>query len=374
METINLIINLFRFFCFMITCCMVGYWIHKYLKNEDATRIDYKLFQDTVSVPLPEATICFVDPILNDSLTSTNKSLNIEEYIEYLKGQNNLNQEYKKVDYKNVSLNLFGYLNFIWIGLRPGQSQSGTICTPSMPSSDSNNCSPVTITNNINGFGAQNLWKCLGIKIDDKYSKNVSYLVITFKEEFSFLLKQIPVVGVVFNHPGQNLRKTDTDQIIWIDPDENRTITSFKIDSMEILRRRDKPSDRCLTDYASYDQLILKHHIERIGCNPPYYQLLQNLPMCNTPTTLREFFNNGEKLPKGKIDFPCQEMPHLSFKYNNKMKPIDHMEWYPLHISYPENIKLVTQSQAIDAHALIGNIGGYIGLFLGKFFNPLYLS
>ena len=300
---------------------MVGYWIHKYLKNEDTTLIEYKLFQDTVSVPLPEATICFVDPILNSSLTSKNKSFDVVEYIKYLKGEEVLNQEYKKVDYRNVSLNLFSYLNFIWIGLRPGQRQSGTICTPSLPSSDSNNCSLITITNNINGFGAQNLWKCLGVKVDDKYSKNVSYLVITFKVEFGALLKRIPVVGVAFNHPGQNLRKTDTDQIIWINPEENRTITSFKIDSMEILRRRNKRSDKCLKEYTSYDQLILKHHIERIGCNPPYYKLFRNLPICDTPSFLREFFNNGEKLPKGEIDFPCQEMPHLSFKYNHKIKP-----------------------------------------------------
>ena len=34
-------------------------------------------------------------------------------------------------------------------------------------------------------------------------------------------------------------------------------------------------------------------------------------------------------------------------------------------IEYPEQVKVITQSQAVDGHSLVGNIGGYIGLFLG---------
>ena len=34
-------------------------------------------------------------------------------------------------------------------------------------------------------------------------------------------------------------------------------------------------------------------------------------------------------------------------------------------VQYPEQAKIITQSRAVDFNALIGNIGGYIGLFLG---------
>ena len=37
-------------------------------------------------------------------------------------------------------------------------------------------------------------------------------------------------------------------------------------------------------------------------------------------------------------------------------------------ISYPDEIKVITQSKEVDVHSLIGNIGGYIGLFLGKYY------
>ena len=162
-------------------------------------------------------------------------------------------------------------------------------------------------------------------------------------------------------------RKSGPDQFIWSNPEEDRRFTSFKVDSIEILRRRNKRNDKCLTEETSYDGKIIKQHVEKVGCSAPYNPSYQHIPVCDSDQNLNDFFNNGEFLPKGNVSFPCQEMSHLSFKYNNRMKPIDQLEWYPLHISYPENIKLVTQSQAIDAHALIGNIGGYIGLFLGMF-------
>ena len=34
-------------------------------------------------------------------------------------------------------------------------------------------------------------------------------------------------------------------------------------------------------------------------------------------------------------------------------------------ITYPEYARIITQSKDVDIHALIGNIGGYVGLFLG---------
>ena len=96
MESIILVINLFRIFCLIITCCMIGYWFHKYLKNEDTTLIEYKLFKDTASVSLPECTICFVDPVLNTSIRGVNGSFSSEGYFSYLKGESGLNETYKK--------------------------------------------------------------------------------------------------------------------------------------------------------------------------------------------------------------------------------------------------------------------------------------
>ena len=42
-------------------------------------------------------------------------------------------------------------------------------------------------------------------------------------------------------------------------------------------------------------------------------------------------------------------------------------EWFSVKISLPSGFKEIRQTKAIDEQALIGNMGGYIGLFLGQY-------
>lgn len=43
-----------------------------------------------------------------------------------------------------------------------------------------------------------------------------------------------------------------------------------------------------------------------------------------------------------------------------------HAHTWDLTISFPDEVRIITQSKDVDIHLLIGNIGGYLGLFLGK--------
>ena len=62
-------------------------------------------------------------------------------------------------------------------------------------------------------------------------------------------------------------------------------------------------------------------------------------------------------------DLPCQVMPRITHDVAKGLNPMNKEFW--LNIQYPRRAKIVTQSPAVDTNALIGNIGGYIGLFLG---------
>ena len=67
---------------------------------------------------------------------------------------------------------------------------------------------------------------------------------------------------------------------------------------------------------------------------------------------------------------PCQGMPRIDFTYADKIPPLKGM--FIVTIAYPQEIKVITQSRAVDGNALIGNIGGYIGLFLGSIYSQLF--
>ena len=60
-------------------------------------------------------------------------------------------------------------------------------------------------------------------------------------------------------------------------------------------------------------------------------------------------------------------MPRIDFdliKGDNTRKE----ELMIISLGYPEEVKIFTQSRAVNTDALIGNIGGYIGLFLGMLY------
>ena len=65
---------------------------------------------------------------------------------------------------------------------------------------------------------------------------------------------------------------------------------------------------------------------------------------------------------------PCQEMSNIAFTVDVMVDQRKNGTFSPqMYIMYPDKVKIISQVKSIDAHSLIGNIGGYIGLFLGRF-------
>ena len=68
-----------------------------------------------------------------------------------------------------------------------------------------------------------------------------------------------------------------------------------------------------------------------------------------------------------KYDPPCQGISSVIYTLDSYpgTSMIDISSLVSLLISYTDKFKIITQSQKIDFQALIGYIGGYVGLFLG---------
>ena len=71
-------------------------------------------------------------------------------------------------------------------------------------------------------------------------------------------------------------------------------------------------------------------------------------------------------MPRKYYPVPCEAMSSIVFMANRLDYSVS-SETPSLMITYPKTTRLVTQLKSVDLHALIGNIGGYIGLFLGKY-------
>ena len=100
----------------------------------------------------------------------------------------------------------------------------------------------------------------------------------------------------------------------------------------------------------------------------PYISQYPEFPMCNTQKEIRKAYYDGWSLENRYADDPCQEMRTIDFKSNSVRlsEGTPTRSKYQIIVAYPFKVKIITQLQEVDVHTLIGNIGGYIGLFLGK--------
>ena len=344
---------------------MIGYWLYKYAKNEDATLIEYKPLHLEKAPVYPELTFCIVDPFLDSKLNEIDSGLNKETYLMYLKGEIDLKGTVEEdISYEDISLNLFDYLSDVQIAFMLDGKRSYYNCDGPQ------NCSFLKFKNTYNGFTIQGhqFIKCFGIEVKATKAYKINLLQLFFYDTFKSIINQVGTIEAMFNHPNQMFifdNKGGTK--IWSDYHDNRTLNFFQINSFEILKRRKKANELCFDEWNRYDELVLLRKIENVGCRTPYEQSYKQFPRCNTTSKMKESMYNLNEIADNVLA-PCQEVSHLS--YTSSPMPDNETSpnvSFPLTISYPDKIKIITQSQAMDAHALIGNIGGYIGLFLGKF-------
>ena len=106
--------------------------------------------------------------------------------------------------------------------------------------------------------------------------------------------------------------------------------------------------------------------VQKAGCRAPYQKPYQNFPFCNTQKGMKRAITNWKKLQISYLPVPCQEIPDVPFKHTQIVNKKTH--GFRIKVYYPKKVKIIKQSRSVDVHSLIGNIGGYIGLFLGKYY------
>lgn len=342
---------------------MIIFWIVEYQRNENITLVEYKSTREIQNLSYPELSICFDQPFLNTELVKFNPDLDKNRYLEHLKSKDGFNETYNDIPYDEVTPNLFGHLNRLWIGWKPGRYHSSDNCT------DIEKCSYFIFSNNYNGMSDFTFIKCFGIQVHKNYIHDVNWFQLIFDESLGKILTQIKGVFVMMNQPNQFARNMGGVQNIW-DPSKGKKRKEyFQITSIDILIRRNKIQSPCMDDWRNYDSLVLNHHTESVGCRAPYHKMYDKYPICKTQNELKRSIFDPWSMDNTDFSNPCQEMPNIEYKHDFKDTNIDPTvrQTFKIWVAYPKKGKVITESRAVNIHSLIGNIGGYIGLFLGKY-------
>jgi hypothetical protein len=139
---------------------------------------------------------------------------------------------------------------------------------------------------------------------------------------------------------------------------------SLQINKAEVLKTRNKPKNPCMMPWRNWDYLVTMKRIKDIGCLPPYCEPYPNFTICSTVMGIKRWHNVMNEIRNERSDLPCQQMPRIDFEVSKVSHGSPKKGTLLISIGYPEQVKIITQSRAVDGNTLIGNIGGYIGLFL----------
>ena len=354
MKVFEIVQNLFKFSCFTTVICMVSLWVHKYMQDGDLCLVDYKALENTVDLEFPDVSLCFLleNAFIQDKLTDLNTTT--WNYIHHLWG-NLFNENLTKIDYNEVTLNLQDYYERTVVTYRNGThnlSQSAD----------------VSIHETTNDFTMGLFRKCFTIDTTNVNMDNAKSLSHVFSRELfqSYIKSKIGKVIAMVHHQDQLLLGDSFDFLSDDRNGSNSIHMGIFIEKVEILRRRNKRKEPCSTSLRNWDQLAQLRYTKDVGCSAPYQKSLENIATCSTQNKMKEW-SNFSPLAKIQKDYqPCQGIPRVDFELSKDL--ISFEDSFMLTAVYPNQVKIVTQSRAVDVNALIGNIGGYIGLFLGMFY------
>ena len=351
---------IFKAMCGTTAFFMVGFWALKFYRNEDVSAIEYISFDSLKDIAHPELSICLTRPYIYQILFSySDANVSVDEYDVYLHGRTKFLTEYTKIDFNNVTLNLIEYFEYVELLMRNGTS----VMCKSLES-----CPYVRFKNSFNGFISRLISRCFGFSIILKNAGDVEAIYLSFKPALIPMLEKIRhnkygSAILLLNYPGQIVQNIGLFETIWKTPNDSVGIFSIKATSMEILRRRYKNSDPCFIDWMRLDDAILERHHDVVGCSPPYHR--SGKSVCRTNAEIKNSVYEMRELGTKYYTAPCEEMSHIAFKAN-KLQGSDWTESLLFYFEYPLKTKVIHQTRSVDLHSLVGNIGGYIGLFLGN--------
>ena len=323
------------------------------IEDRNVGVVDYEQLKKA-DVELPVASVCFTDPFLITKLREINPEFNKTSYLNYLKGEST-DDRFQDVDYENVTLNLNDYFLKAYAKLSNESSHREVIAE-------------IHHKAIFNGFYVNGYFvKCFEIFIPKKYFPNLRQ--VTYMYHSLSVVNDLSVpwgghtkVYINLHYTGQFLLELNTPRGFAM-KNGNTERQSFVITDIEFLKRRKNRNHDCLLDGDSFDDQVLEKHIITQGCKAPYHQLsTDSFPLCKNNTQLKDYSYAFEKAKEEYYPKACQRISKLGSNFQS----IPESFFWRMTIEYPEEVKIITQSKEVDGHALVGNIGGYIGLFLGN--------
>ena len=394
MESKSGLLVAFHLLCLVVTISMLIYGTVRYANDESTSIVDSKALHATKDDIYPTLTFCLeVDttmtkwhdlghtlPLYNANLDS-NKRM---DYVSFLLGnKTNDIEELMNVNYDEATFDLNDYTERVAIksgenilyegGLKSRQSKS----------------KPFFVSYR------HPLVKCFSMDISDAVpaaagkGTTISSIEIGFGRRNPIFDKNTELLMSYFLHyPNQLMRSTALERD-HLGITHKTFLKIFSIDNMEVIRKRKTRIAPCNKNYKEEDNLIRKRLVKKAGCTPIHWPIDEDYKdrcksaeeMIQLRTPLLETIN-PEFLNAFKDEEPCNQIygiaytskglrpPPMCDKFTQAEPELPKMCISPptkgILIGFKSfNYKEIKHIKAFTIESWVGNVGGYVGLFLG---------
>ena len=149
----------------------------------------------------------------------------------------------------------------------------------------------------------------------------------------------------------------------------------FKLYAMSVLQRRNKPNEPCNEQSYQFDQTMLDNLIHMIGCKPLYVESKINAPICWSAAQMKDWYRPFRSYALIRDETikavrPCRVIKTIGYTYKEEScddNKINGNQSITIMVRFRDmkSFKETLHVRAYNMDSLIGNVGGYFGLYLG---------
>lgn len=352
----------FFLICVITTVGLTIYCIYQYSRNEDVSQISFKQYHEDEDSIYPAISLCLTD-YLNRTVLKDGSSE--KEYKNFMKGKS-WSDEMSKIDYDDAIIDINDYILAIAQSFHDKENDEWGQTTY-LPKAGMTGWKPLF-------YPSLSLpeWRCWTFEIDYKDNQMVSSFFLSIRSNIfrDSIRKPYGNFMISLSYPGQ-IAGAKVTKYNWMPMNYTQYRMEFEIENVVILKQRQKQGNRCNDDWKSNDELAEKRFVEAMGCIPIFLNVSSSLPKCIRHTEYATAIKqNGFSLSLE----PCQRVEKVMYSYNEYQTYTNVSSWgvaettemFEIAMLFQGNtFMFIEQTRSYDVQTLVGNAGGYVGLFLG---------
>ena len=305
-KTYNRIEIFFSCICWITAISFTAFCLYIFSKNEDLCTVRFIKYYTSQEDVFPSLSLCFKNPFAEKHLGTNTNEVNETFFLHFLKGKYFV-PTLASIEYENVTTDISKHIVEYWIQYRDGY-------TSDLHHYFENESNVIFDTSYV-GFWSGNFYQCSSMQVPPDENIQAFFVLLSDKIFRSGQMSGDYGFLTFLHYPNQLLRSSQFVKMDWPDRKTNDTfVMRFKINAVEVLRRRNKGNEPCNEDWANYDGNMLVTHTKAVGCKAPYQRPNADIKPCISKDEMKKSMFQIRADDYGQIP-PCKSMEKVLYTY-----------------------------------------------------------